>query len=388
MKAGRAKVEITGRLLAIDGLRGLAALAVVLFHLSGHIKKELTATVPQWMMTIFEYGFLGVPVFFVLSGFVIAASVKSSAVTINYVGRFALRRSIRLDIVYWSAIGLALLMLWLKGGIMGHEINYPPLSEVALHAFYLQDLFNVKNQISAVFWTLCLEVQFYLFFILSIYATSRISPIYSSFMHSVIVAILAIISSMAYVGTIAISVPGFFLKYWIFFSLGCLCYRSLKFGGVHALLFSTVIVASLAVIVGSGRHSYILAATATVLFIYVLGIYGLLKRGLSSQYPQFLGMVSYSLYLTHPEIGWKSISVFTSIIPMKGNTYGAPLVLTLGVVISIIFSYFFYKLIEKPSHALSKRIALNQSQQPVTADSVVPVAQPMHYVNGSAKERD
>lgn len=388
MKTGRLHIEITGRLLALDGLRGLAALAVVLYHLSGHIKQELSATIPQWMMTIFEYGFLGVPVFFVLSGFVIAASVKSSAVTIHYVGRFALRRSIRLDIVYWSAIGLSLALLWLKGKFMGLPISYPQFSEVAFHAFYLQDIFQVENQISTVFWTLCLEVQFYLFFILSIYATTRINPINSLFMHSIVIAFLGIISSMIYADIIMVSMPGLFLKYWVFFALGCLCYRSLTFGGCHSLLFSAVIAISLIVIVGSDKPNYIVASTATVLFIYVLGVYGHLKRGLSNRYLQFLGMVSYSLYLTHPEIGWKSISVLITIIPMKENAYGAPLVLILGVVISILFSYFFYKLIEKPSHALSKRIGLHQSHPSVSTDMVGPVARPIHYLDNPVQERD
>jgi len=71
-------------------LRGVAALAVVLCHLRG----------PLGAVT--EYGWLGVQVFFVLSGFVMSQTLARYTVTPRFVGNFILRRSVRLDPVYWS----------------------------------------------------------------------------------------------------------------------------------------------------------------------------------------------------------------------------------------------------------------------------------------------
>jgi peptidoglycan/LPS O-acetylase OafA/YrhL len=53
---------------------------------------------------LLERGNLGVPIFFVLSGFVIAFSLDGKPIGLPLVGRFMLCRSIRLDPPYWSAI--------------------------------------------------------------------------------------------------------------------------------------------------------------------------------------------------------------------------------------------------------------------------------------------
>jgi peptidoglycan/LPS O-acetylase OafA/YrhL len=92
----------------VQALRGIAALWVVLFHLEkqGAIG-GLTAHVPaQLSYAAFGYGSAGVAVFFVLSGFVIAHSLNGKEMTPAELGRFALRRSVRLDPAYWASIML------------------------------------------------------------------------------------------------------------------------------------------------------------------------------------------------------------------------------------------------------------------------------------------
>ena len=81
-----------GRFYFVDALRGVAALAVALFHAveGGHIPVLLTV-MPSWSVFIIEHGNLGVAVFFVLSGFVISHSIYSERATMPLVGRFMLR---------------------------------------------------------------------------------------------------------------------------------------------------------------------------------------------------------------------------------------------------------------------------------------------------------
>src|SRR5687767_8776 len=97
-----------GRFTFVDALRGVAALAVVLFHAveGGHIP-DLMAVMPAWLTAMISHGHLGVAVFFVLSGFVIAHATYGQTITLSYLGRFMLRRSIRLDPPYWFAIAVA-----------------------------------------------------------------------------------------------------------------------------------------------------------------------------------------------------------------------------------------------------------------------------------------
>jgi peptidoglycan/LPS O-acetylase OafA/YrhL len=356
--------DFTGRLVAIDGIRGLAALAVVLYHLSGQLKHELSVTIPDWLLIAFQHGYLGVPIFFVLSGFVISASIKASSITIGYVGRFALRRSIRLDLVYWAAIALSLLLISIKNRALGSDVSYPSFSDIAVHSLYLQDVLQLENQISVVFWTLCLEIQFYIFFIFTMYVIGLICPAKSLVWHSAFITLFSWVSSMLYMGVLDISFPGIFFPYWTFFALGCLCFRSLKHGGWHSAFFLSALILSLATILWSKNSAYILGASATALFIYILAKFGWLKTAFRNKTLQHLGLISYSLYLTHPDIGWKSISTLKKFIQVDSIPYTGPILLVAGVSISIIFAYIFFKLIEKPSHLLSKKIGLGGDHPP------------------------
>lgn len=57
----------------------------------------MLAVAPSWVASVLDHGNLGVAVFFVLSGFVIAHSLHGVRVTPSVVGRLMLRRSLRLD---------------------------------------------------------------------------------------------------------------------------------------------------------------------------------------------------------------------------------------------------------------------------------------------------
>jgi peptidoglycan/LPS O-acetylase OafA/YrhL len=63
------------RLISIDALRGAAALAVVFFHATSQARFVGTAGTPRWIgvpvATVISYGYIGVYLFFVISGFCI-----------------------------------------------------------------------------------------------------------------------------------------------------------------------------------------------------------------------------------------------------------------------------------------------------------------------------
>ena len=124
------------RYRTIDSLRGFAAIAVVFFHLTGNIRQELSMWVPEIVMTIFSYGYLGVPVFFVISGFVIAQSIANANVNLKFAGNFALRRMIRLDPPYWASIIIAMVLLAMKNAMQVNEEPYPSFSTLAAHFLF------------------------------------------------------------------------------------------------------------------------------------------------------------------------------------------------------------------------------------------------------------
>jgi peptidoglycan/LPS O-acetylase OafA/YrhL len=101
----------TDRFAFVDALRGIAALAVAVFHLSGGASKQFFSRLPGWVTAGIEWGgHLGVVVFFVISGFVMAYSLKEARPTVAFLSRFLVRRLVRLAPPYWASILLILIV--------------------------------------------------------------------------------------------------------------------------------------------------------------------------------------------------------------------------------------------------------------------------------------
>ncbi len=116
-----------GRFVFVDALRGIAALWVVLFHAyEGKHITQVAARLPRWALVFFESGHFGVPIFFVLSGFVIAHSVSRHTVGMSFIVRFAVRRAVRLDPPYWASIVLVIGLGMLSKVVMPAK-PYEPL---------------------------------------------------------------------------------------------------------------------------------------------------------------------------------------------------------------------------------------------------------------------
>ena len=94
--------EAQPRVAAIDGLRGLAALSVAWFHLYGQNagRRGTFGGEPRIRM-----GAIGVQLFFAISGLVVAYMLlnDNSIDRVRDIGRYFVRRSVRLDLTYWLA---------------------------------------------------------------------------------------------------------------------------------------------------------------------------------------------------------------------------------------------------------------------------------------------
>ena len=125
----------TRRFILVDGLRGFAALAIVLPHSWEFF--QATTQRPGWKADLIfntrVYATVGVQVFFVLSGFVIAYILRNERITPGVFGRFLLRRAIRLDPPYWVAMILSTLVLIFLAGPGNHLSAVPPFRVVLAH---------------------------------------------------------------------------------------------------------------------------------------------------------------------------------------------------------------------------------------------------------------
>jgi len=139
------------------------------FYYCGPLKQPLSELLPQELCLLLRHGYLGVEIFFVISGFVIAFSVRNSVINFDFCHDFIVRRFLRLAPPYWAAMILFIFINWISNLFLKDRIALVPnLQSIIAHFFYLQDILGIENFFS-VSWTLCLEVQFYLVFISLLY---------------------------------------------------------------------------------------------------------------------------------------------------------------------------------------------------------------------------
>lgn len=352
------KATPQGRFSFVDALRGIAALAVVLFHaLEGRHIPALEEAMPRWFKFLISHGNLGVAVFFVLSGFVISHSLYSQRVNLSLAGRFMLRRSIRLDPPYWFAIAVAIAFALLSARVVPDKIA-PSISSVQIlaHVFYVQDLLGYPS-INTVFWTLCLEVEFYLLYVAAL-ALSRNDPdLPLQGKRTIAVLGFAMLTSLLWpTGTVTTGLwPGSFLPLWHGFLIGVFAYWSWRNAALIPFFIVTVAVVLWFSIASGNAFSIVCAVTSCLL--WSAAVTGLLSTGLAWPWLQFLGTISYSLYLIHNPITGAS---FRAGYMLTGRGIWWELFWWFGSIAAcILFASAMWWLIERPSIRLARLIRLH-----------------------------
>lgn len=157
------------RLYAIDGIRLLAALMVAVHHYAGTNRVDQPGnriwdrSVSDIMPTVFRfasYGWIGVEIFFVISGFVICMSCWGRTPR-----QFFTSRVIRLYPAYWFAIAFTTTVLMLLPGVWDRL----RMRDVLLNITMLQSGSGVMN-VDGVYWTLWSELRFYLLFLVVVWS--------------------------------------------------------------------------------------------------------------------------------------------------------------------------------------------------------------------------
>jgi peptidoglycan/LPS O-acetylase OafA/YrhL len=141
-------------------LRGLAILAVVLFH---GVPFTDTAGLPRIIVAALvpvEYGWLGVNLFFVLSGFLITGILLDSKASPQYYKHFYIRRALRILPAY--LLLLLLLLVVPKLGISDRQVSWSFVGLSLLYMSNFTNFFGVAMQYSPL-WSLAVEEHFYLF---------------------------------------------------------------------------------------------------------------------------------------------------------------------------------------------------------------------------------
>lgn len=327
----------------VQGLRGIAALWVVLFHASaaGH-----GLSLPTWLRPLFTLGNNGVAIFFALSGFVIAHSIRDDCITLSYIGRFALRRSLRLDPAYWASIALFIAFTAAAATIAREPFLPPSTGQLAANLTYTQLFLNYAS-INDVYWTLCYEVQFYLVLVFWVMAAQR-------FGRSVYTMPFAA-AVLWGTGLLGNPMAGLFLDLWHGFFLGVLAYWAISSREAR-LAFCVLCVA----LIVSSPPIFTIVCILTSAGLLIATRSGYIERS-PGRSLLFLGTISYSLYLTHNPVAGAVFFVLAKI--------GAPELLALPVSIAACISAAtaFWFVIERPTMKLAQRVPLRQPTRVTSA---------------------
>ena len=320
----------------LDHLRGIAAIAVCLFHFSCGNGDLLSDDDPVKVLGTF--GSLGVEAFFVISGFVIPYSLHLRSYRLADSPSFFARRLKRLEPPYFACIIVVIILHQLSAwapGFRGNALNLT-WQQLLAHLGYLNAILEY-GWLNPVFWTLAIEFQYYIFialvFPVLVHANSVIRHL----------AVLAVaLLGLTGLGNFAL------LPFWLpLFAIGMATfqfYTNQVSARWYAVLLITVFLLS-CYLVGS-QHSVVGICTA-------LTIVAASSRELPRIFAPFafLGTISYSLYLLHTPIGGRIVNLSTRLPELGIYRYSA---IVVAFVVSVLCAYAFWQIVERPSQRWSK----------------------------------
>ncbi len=311
-------------------LRGISAILVCCFH----FRADLNFDGNNWGNTLFDNGSIGVPIFFVISGYIMVFSTRK--ISHNEIGKnivtFFKKRLIRIVPLYYL---LTLFWILLSGSLL-HFLNENNYERLLNSLLFLPQ----KDQFPILFlgWSLNFEMFFYFIFALSlVFKNYRYLAIIIFFAIAIIFgfifkpenAILKMITGTLNIYFIIGILLGLFL-HKIQVTTTILKFSSIIFIVVFASYFFNLINIS----------KELLAIIPVTLFVAAFLIFDLFLKVKANSFLKMLGDISYSIYLSHPfvEVFFRRFHTDSSLLLI------GLFIVKLGVV--ILVSKILFELIE------------------------------------------
>jgi peptidoglycan/LPS O-acetylase OafA/YrhL len=318
------------KLPTVQALRGVAAMAVCWFHLTYGMPGFLDA---GWLKQSGMYGWLGVQVFFVISGFLIPYTLFHGGYNLRQFGSFLKKRLVRLHPPYLITLVVVLGYRYVEVVLPVPRSKQIPVQwgQLVAHLGFLNPIFGYKWFVG-VFWTLAVEFQFYLLLGLTygLLAGRR---------RWLGCAWCALLALSAFVWPSQEYLP----HHLPVFCFGLFAFRYACLGtGWVELLAGMAFAAALCHRTNGPPATYVAIGTALlILFVRY-----------SNRILNFFGEISYSLYLLHAPIG--GAIVYEGLKRFSGG--GKPFLLAFAYVGSLLSACVLYRLIELPSKRWAARI--------------------------------
>jgi peptidoglycan/LPS O-acetylase OafA/YrhL len=337
------------RLYAIDGIRLLAALMVAMHHYAGTHRVDQPGNriwdrpVSDIMPTVFRfssYGWIGVEIFFVISGFVICMSCWGRTPR-----QFFTSRVIRLYPAYWFAIAFTSTVLMLLPGVWDRL----RMRDVLLNITMLQSGSGVMN-VDGVYWTLWSELRFYLLFLVVVWTglTYRKVVVFCCVWGAA--AMLAPISELPLLELVANPEGA-----WYFIA-GLSLYLMHRFGQ-DLLLWGILAMAwlmgqrELGIRIDEVEHVSGWRGSVLIFTVFLLAMVAIALGATDRIRWKWLvtaGALTYPLYLMHYAAG-------TAVINRLRDTMDARLLIVCVIAGFMVLSWLVHRFVERPVARLLKR---------------------------------
>ena len=331
----------------LTGLRAVAALMVLLLHLD-----QIHGNVLSHYFAPVSHGFLGVDIFFVLSGYILSHVYLKmfSRISIRDYGLFLWRRLARIYPVHIAVLAALFVMVAVRGLLNTNFWIVADLPrQIALMQAWTDTLtWNVPA------WSISAEWAAYVFFPLFAVMFLRRAPLWPgvALMGGLLAAFQLTYLNKHGLASAFMGWPAF-LRVMSEFSIGVLGYRisrsfepSWKFDVVASLSFVAIFIAPLPLAKLLAVSVFIPAVATSQTFV---------RRALSSSPAVALGVVSYSVYMTHFPL-LKLIQNFNYRFGLEEtSTLVAPMLTISWAVVAILLATATYWVIEKPARDWCRR---------------------------------
>ncbi len=367
------------KLNALQALRGIAALLVMFFHIAA-IQRDVAGPASQNELDIingfWDRGYVGVDLFFVISGFIMVYVTQNTGRSLKDVTQFILSRITRIYPLWWVFAGLMVAYFWFI-----YHTPAPPdritgavqIVPYLLKSFFLMPQYHLP--VLVIGWTLIHEMYFYIVFAGILFLPRRFLP----FALLGWVLCIAIAFSAGLVETMANSLPSLTASLLNLEFIGgafmawLICKGRTAFSGLCAIVGAILLFMGCVTYKSLGLNFMYWGRVAVFAMPCILLVYGLVGLEIRGKFnmPNWITRIgdwSYSLYLSHVFVLSTLKIVFAKLGLLLPQSFASLFVIgTPGVldnvlfavtvcVASIVFAGLVYRFIEQPLLRLSRRM--------------------------------
>ncbi|ANG98116.1 hypothetical protein A8A54_17505 [Brucella pseudogrignonensis] len=330
----------------LDILRLVSAIAVMLFHFAfrGEAAGELPAVdIPHFMKSVASYGYLGVSIFFIISGFVIAYSAEGQKPFNFLISRFS-----RIYPTFLIIMSVSALVIWLSGNPLFQISSDQYLANIFIFSKLLGQSF-----VDGAYWSIVLELIFYgwIFILIALrqfHNIIRIIPLWLGFSFL----------NEFYIGSEHLQ-NLFITEYSGFFAMGIIYSRLRRQRSFYAVLLFILaaIFAIYTTLAGAewAEKTYSIKRSPVAMTAIILASIAVLllltKLNIGQKHQRMLGILggmTYALYLVHQNVGYIAITALLS-------NLGPVTAIVITMIGLILFATLFHVVVERRINPMIKK---------------------------------